>query len=186
MTLEATFQNLCSGIAEWSQYVQDLRVTIVEDKPLGGDRALIDQLGDATYDVRGHLEEALEFADEARRAVEMNSINSDLARRRLASCNERINNAMKNYLDLISYERVGELVEMGAEFGREGQAWVGSVKSALDQCRQMMHKVNQLILQSWLELTDRMAISPVAVHATNIGQQINAAEVGLLSRGHIP
>ena len=185
MTLEATFQQLCSRIADLGEYLNQLRVTIVEDKPLQGDKALIDQLSDATYDVRGPLEEAHEFADEARRASMSTPTNLEGARKALAACQEKIISALSNYLELVSYERVAELMSMGQELGREGRAWARSVKSAFDECRAMINEINLSLLASWLDLTERVPMSSVSVQTTNIGQQISVPEGSEIAHGGI-
>src|SRR5215208_4329723 len=113
MALDAVFDALCARLAGLREALTGLRTTAVEDRPLRDDAALVDAFGDAAEDLLGWLEGALEAALEARAALSWPP-DLDAAGRALAACQERCNRiATRLQLDLLSYERIGELLRLG-------------------------------------------------------------------------
>src|ERR1700722_11527436 len=53
MALEATFDDLGLRLRAAHEALLELRVTVVEDKPLRGEAALVDDWGDAVEDLAG-------------------------------------------------------------------------------------------------------------------------------------
>lgn len=118
MTLKATFQELDSRIMELSKHLKETRL-IVEDKPLEGDKHLIGQLSDLIYAVRDPLEEAIRFLRLAEKTAA--PLNLESSRRNLIACHEQVNGALNGYFELVSYDRIGDLLSMGEEFDKEGR-----------------------------------------------------------------
>jgi hypothetical protein len=176
VSLGPVLQDLLSHLVRLRDEVEAFRVTLVEDKPERGDVALVDRFSDAADDLGGWLEEAVAGAGEARRASIGRSLDLDRLRQSVADCQERFNRSRSRLWEIASYDHVSELVRLGNDLGREGRAWVDSVRAALDSCRKSMEDVSDSLFLSWQELVERASISSVNVQATNIGQQISVPE----------
>jgi hypothetical protein len=178
MTLEAVFRELCTNLHHLHERLIGLRMTVVEDKPCGGDIVLVDVFGDAAEDMLGWLEEALANADEGRRAAG-HPVDLERARRALATCQERFNRLHQRLSsDLICYERIAELMRFGRKRGGEWQAWATSVKQALDRCQPPLYALSQTLFACWQEIAERVGMTAVSVQATNIGHQLTVLGSG--------
>ena len=177
MALERTFQELPDHVRKLRDALLALQLTVREDLPPEGSVALVDQFGDAVDDSLGWLEESLQAAVQAQRAVEHPS-DVDRARRALANCQEQFHRVEQRFVsDLISYEKLKDLASFGR--GRRGEwiGWVKTVRLGLEQCRQPMDEVSKALLACWQEIAERAGMTSVSVQATNIGQQITAPEL---------
>lgn len=172
MALEAAFDDLGLRLRAAHEAVLELRVTVVEDRPLRGDAALVDDWGDAVEDLAGTAREAVEAADEARRAVGPPP-DLDRARRSLSACHERAGRVARAFWsDLASFERVGGLARMARRRRGEWAAWSGSVRVALERCRDPLREADAALLRCWQEIAERVGMTSVTLQATNIGRQV--------------
>jgi hypothetical protein len=170
MTLEATFQELGRHLHTLREGLIGLRTTVVEDKPLGGDTVLVDVFGNAAEDLLGWLEETLAAASEGHQAVAQ-LIDLNCARRALTNCQERFNRITHEFSsDLVSYERITELMRLGHERRGEWHAWAKSVKNALDGCQELLFGVNQALFRCWQDLMEQVSMMLVTVQTTSIGE----------------
>ena len=176
MTLEASFETLCLRLQRLQDVVTPLHVTVIEDRPLEGAVALVDEFSNAAEDLLGTLSAAFEAAKEARQAVKYPP-DAQGARRSLVICQEQFNDCFyRLFSNPISYERLAELTSFGSKRGGEWGAWTDIVKDAIDRCRQPAFDVNQALSLCWQEIADRLGMNSVSVQATNIGQKIEIPE----------
>jgi hypothetical protein len=162
MTLEAAFQNLGVQCRTLCDALLELRLTVVEDKPLAGDVVLVDEFGDATDELLGWLEEALKAATEGQQAVGY-PVEVDRARRALTICHERFNRLRHRFSsDLVSYERIAELMSVGHERSGEWLGWANSVKEALDHCQTPLFDVDQSLFRCWQEIAERVGMRAIS------------------------
>src|SRR5437763_15992810 len=115
MALEKTFRKFSTGVRRLLDRLQELRVTVVEDRPSRNDAVIVDTLEYAVEDLLGWLRETLQAADKAECAVvhprELND-----ARRELTRCQEQFHRVEQEFgTNLVSYERVKNLTSFGKE-----------------------------------------------------------------------
>ena len=172
MALEATFRELLSELRKLQDTLVAVRLTVVEDKPVRGDAALVDQFEDTILDIMGTLEEGLKAARSAQKAVELPT-NLDNARRALTICQERFHRIEKQFAtELVSYEKLKDLASLGSERRGEWLPWSNSVKEGIEQCRQPLDGASKALAACWQEIAERVGMTSVSVQSTNIGQKI--------------
>ena len=185
MALEAAFGDLAVQFQILRDALLALRTTVIEDRPLRDDVALVDSFGDAVEDILGWLEEALIASREGQQAVG-HPLDLDRARRALTTCQERFNWISQRFFsDLVSYQRIEELTGLGRERRGEWLAWGSSVREGLDRCQQPLYDVNQALFRCWQEIAERVGMTSVSVQATNIGQQITVPEGRQMAREEV-
>ncbi|HLK57994.1 MAG TPA: hypothetical protein VKU00_15610 [Chthonomonadaceae bacterium] len=183
MTLEATFQNARGQLQQLFDTLVGVRVTIIEDRPLMGDSVLVTRFGDAVEDALGDLTQAIEQAMEGEEAV---GYPTDLerARRALTTCHECFNRmARRVVMDMMAYERMGELARLARERRGEWAGWASSVRKALESCSQPLAHINEALFACWREVAERASMGSVSVQATNIGQQITVPQDQHIGQG---
>jgi len=172
MALETAFQDLQGQFQKLRDVLFGLHMTVIEDRPLQDDVALVDKFGDAAADLLGWLQEALTAATEGQQAVG-HPTDVNQARRALTICQERFNRVTHRFsTDLMSYERIAELVSLGSERQGEWPTWTSSVKEGLDRCQQPFYDVNQALFLCWQEIAERVGMNSVSVQTKSVGQQI--------------
>jgi hypothetical protein len=175
--LEMAFHELSVQLRKLRDTFLGVRLTVVEDKPPRDEVALVDRFGDAVEDIVGWIEEALAAAIEGEQAV-ANPLDMYRTRTALTTCQERFNRLAQQFAsDLVSYERIDDLIKFGRRRGGEWRRWANTVRESLEQCRQPLHEVSHSLFMCWQELADRLGMSSVAVQNTVIGQQIGAPEL---------
>jgi len=177
MTLEAVFQDLVAQCHTLHGALLGLRLTVVEDKPLTGDVVLVDVFGDAAEELLGWLQEALRAATEGRQAVDY-PVAIDRARQALTRCHERYHRLRHRFWsDLVSYDRLEELMSVGHERQGEWLTWTHSVKEALGQCQQPLYDVDRMLLLCWQEIAERGEIISVSVQERRPGKPPRSLKV---------
>jgi hypothetical protein len=172
MALEATFRDLFTELRKLHDTLVALRLTVVEDKPVKGDAALVDRFEDTILDIMGSLDEALKAARAAQKGV---GSNTDLngVRRALTICQERFHRIEQQFAaDLVSYEMLKDLASLGSERRGEWLPWSNSVKEGIEQCRQPLDGASKALAACWQEIAERVGMTSVSVQTTNIGQKI--------------
>ena len=113
----------------------EVRLTIVEDRPVKDQPAIVDDLEDVVEDMRGWLEECLESAAASERGVGR-PLDLDLARRSLANCQELFARIEQRFSSgFASYERLDDLNRLGQERRGEWLAWANATRLGIDHCR---------------------------------------------------
>ncbi|SRR6266498_5305460 len=170
MALEESFTSLSQHLCLLHDELQELRRTVTE-KPPKGDVVLVDLFSDAADDLLGWIVEASAYAGEAVEAASY-PVDLDRARRSLKMCQEKfILTSVKLSADLLSYDRMEELVSFGDHRRSGWEKWATNVKAALESCREPLYEVNQTLFACWQELAERIGATSVSVKTTNIGQQ---------------
>lgn len=174
MSLRTEFQSLYAQLQRLHDALLSLRVTVVEDRPLeGGPAMLLDAFGDAAEDMIGWLEESLRSAAPLAESKADRSFDEERARQSLVFCQDQFNRVSARFaFDLVSYERVAELMRLARERRGEWRVWAGSVRESLDGCQQQMYDATHALFRCWQELAERVGMTSVSVRATNIGQQV--------------
>jgi hypothetical protein len=172
MALEAAVRDLVIQFRKCHDMLLALQLTVVEDKPVKGQAALVDQLEDAILDVMGLLDECLTSARAAQKAVG-HPVDLDRARRALTTCQERFHRIEQEYSSrLSSYEKLKDLATLGSERRGEWLPWSSSVKDGVRQCQQPLDDASRALSGCWQEIAERVGSTSVSVQTTNIGQKI--------------
>jgi hypothetical protein len=175
MTIEAAFQKLAQKLTIMREELESLGLTVIEDRPGDDEVLLVDRLGDLTMDLRGWAEEALASALEARRAGE-HPANLHAARTALAAANLSFIRLRRRFFeDAIAYHVIDGLRRASRARGGEWPSWSQSVVQALNACGPPLRELDEVLLETWAELADRLGNRSVSVQATSIGQQITDA-----------
>ena len=88
MALEAIFRELFSELRKLKDTLVAVRLTVVEDKPVTGEAALVDHMEDTILDIMGSLDEALKAARSAPTARVSRTVGSLDNPQRLRSMSE--------------------------------------------------------------------------------------------------
>lgn len=172
MALDATFRELTAQLRKLHDMLLALRLTVVEDKPVKGEAALVDQMEDTILDVMGSLDECLKAAGAAQKAVG-HPLDLDRARRALATCQDQFHRIERQYSnDLAAYEKLKDLAGLGNTRRGEWLPWSGSVKDGIEQCRQPLDGVSNALTGCWQEIAERVGTTSISVQTSNIGQKI--------------
>jgi hypothetical protein len=175
VALEAAFEKLFSELRKLQDTLVAVRLTVVEDKPVRGEAALVDKMGDTILDIMGSIDEALRAARSARKAIG-NPMDLNGARRALAICQARFHRAGQEFAgELVSYERLKDLARLGNERRGEWIPWANSAKQGIEQCRYPLDEAGKALAACWEEIAERVGTTSISVQATNIGQKIVTA-----------
>lgn len=176
MSLRMEFQSLGTELERLHEVFSDLR-RLLDDHPSKGDKVLLlDAFGDAVEDLLGWLEESLQacaplLSSEPGRREQDFDVN--VARHALVVCQDQFNRQLQRFSsDLVSYEKVAQLLQLGRERSGEWQTWAKGIKMELETCQQHLYLTNQALFHCWVEIAERIGMTSVSVRATNIGQQI--------------
>jgi hypothetical protein len=170
--LEITFQGLLTELRKLHDMLLAVRLTVVEDKPVRSEAALVDHLEDVILDMMGLLDEATKAGRGAQRAVR-NVADLNAARRALTICQERFHRIERQFAEsLVSYENLKDLTGLGTERRGEWLPWSNSVKQGIEQCREPLDGVSKALANCWQEIAERVGMTSITVQATNIGQKI--------------
>ncbi len=176
MSLRTEFQNLRTQQERLHEVFSDLR-RLLDDHPSQGNKVLLlDSFGDAVEDLLGWLEESSQTCAPllpSEGAGKNNDFDVNSARRALVVCQELFNQQMQRFsVELVSYEKIAQLLQFGRERGGEWQAWAKGIKLELETCQQHLYVANQVLFRCWMELAEWIGMTSISVQATSIGQQI--------------
>jgi hypothetical protein len=158
----------------------DLR-RLLDDHPSEGDKVLLlDSFGDAVEDLLGWVEESLQKCAPllpCKTDGQGHDFDANLARQALVVCQYLFNQQMHRFLvDLVSYDKVAQLLQFGRERGGEWQAWAKGIKMELESCQQHLFLTSQVLFRCWVELAEWIGITSISVRTTNVGQQITVPQ----------
>jgi hypothetical protein len=183
VALEATFRELSIQLRRFHDMLIALRLTVVEDKPVQGEAALVDQMEDSILDVMGLLDEGLASARTGQQAVDP-PVDLEQARRALTTCQDRFHRIERQYsAELASYEKLKDLATLGTERRGEWRPWAGSVRDGVQQCRFPLDGISKSLSDCWQEIAERVGTTSISVHASSTGQSITVSDV---PRGDAP
>lgn len=184
MALDTAYQNLCNQLHSLENSLEELSSSVLHSKPAEGrdlarankEHYLADRLWDMVAETQGRQKEASVAAADAKRAVEP-PVNLDRAWRMLKASQEAVNLVGRQYSsDLVSYERVSDLMTLRAEHP-DWAGWVDAQMAHLAQLGKQISDVNDAYMSCWQEIAERVGMTSVSVQTTNVGQQISAAEL---------
>jgi hypothetical protein len=182
MALEKTFREFTTQLRRVHDRLEELRVTVVEDKPTANDAAIVDRFEYAVEDLFGAVDELSAAAREAQQAVGY-QLDIEQARRALTKCQEQFHKFEQDFnAHLVSYESIKDLATFGAERRGEWPSWVTSVKQGIEQCREPVQNASKTLAECWEEIAERAGTSSVSVRTVNIGQKIVTAKEPQWSR----
>ena len=180
MSLQTEFQSLYAQLESLHEALAGLRTAIDDRPPKGAAVHLLDAFGDAVEDTLGWLEESLGLVAPLMQASQqkgMPGFDVSRARQALIFCQEQFNRIMNRFMfDLVSYDRVSQLMQLGRERRGEWQSWAGLVKQELEGCQQHLYDTNQALFRCWLEIAERVGMTSVSVQTTTIGQQVTVPQ----------
>lgn len=173
------FRELSTQIWEFRDRAGEVRLTVVEDRPLTNEApAFVDDFEYGVEDVLGWTEEVVRAAAEAEHNVSY-PVNLDLARRSLARCQEEFARVEKRFASgLASYERLDQLNKLGQERRGEWLAWTNAVNRGLNHCRESIEKVRDSLVTCMGDIAERAGTTTISVQTTNIGQQVSSRTKG--------
>jgi hypothetical protein len=177
MTLEHTVARLQVQLTRLVEALEALSTTVEEDRPRRGDVVLAASLADSLLALRGFIEDARAAAADAHGSVTQQR---DMVRfaQALTAAQEGFHRfASALHADLMSYERLDDLVTAGRERGREWADWTGVVTGELEQCRSLSDEVRNGLFLCWQELVERTVAGAVSIKNTCVGQQIVSPEL---------
>lgn len=148
-----------------------VRMTIVEDKPLHEDVALTDLLGNTLDDLLGSIDEVLVALIDGERTLTEQTVDARRIWQTLTLCQEQFNHLQHRCCDLISYERIVALKQLGRR-GGEWRLWATTAIDALTGVQQVVYEVGRRLVRCWQEAAEWSGRGTVSIQTTNVGQQI--------------
>lgn len=172
MALEATFTSMLVRLQRLSDRLQEVRMTVVEDKPRKCESALVDNLEGSVLDTEGLLKEVIHSAREAVGATG-SPVDLERGRQALAVCQMRFHLIQRQFwLDLCSYRRLRDLETLASQRGGEWARWAESTKQGIERCRQPLDEASEALVACWQELAERQSWINVSVQSTDTGRRI--------------
>lgn len=167
---ESPFTGLVDQLGRWQQSLEELRLTVTEDRPATNDVALADQLEDAVTDALAACRMARDCALQAGEA----EVRSDrpTAKLRLSQVHE-VSNRLGHLhaTSLAGWERMRDLNELGRRRGRRWGQWsTACVATLQDWPVQMVATLAQL-LRCWQHLVDN---APAGTRPHSVPRQPDA------------
>jgi hypothetical protein len=167
MGLEKTFRELTMSLHRLSDRLQELQLTVVEDRPAKNDASLVDGFAYAVDDAIGWLREMQKSAKTAQLSVAYPR-DLDQARRELVNCQEQFKRIERVFSQkLVSWERMSELSEFANERRGEWRSWVFTVQRGVEHCRQPIEETSTALASCWEEIAERVGMTSVTMQ-TNI------------------
>jgi hypothetical protein len=170
VALEAALNMLVTDLEKLNGILGELDINAGDfGEPEAGHLAT--EVCESITELFGRSKGALSLAGEARDAGG-EPFDPNKLRRSLAESQKNFQILSRNlFSNLLSFERIGDLVGFAREH-KPWNGWVNSVRVGLERCRLAVEAVDDGYFACWQEMAERVASSPVAVHTTNIGQQI--------------
>ena len=177
MALEATFEDLIAQLRRLEELLNGLGMTTGVDRSKAVEPILVDNINDAVMDFRGRLRKLLAAASKAEKTVTP-AVDLNRARRHLAASQTAFHDLNEAMLtDLLSYERMAELAELGQKSGPQWLKWTDTVRRGLDALGPQLQAVNRAYFYCWQESAERGSVNSVSVQAT--GQRIQVGSQAL-------
>jgi methyl-accepting chemotaxis protein len=165
MTLTAAVGHLWESVHQLRDDVQALRLHAVEDRPVGEESRLVEDIGTAGETVAGWSEQVLEATA---RVVAATRHPADLPglRQALGDATEAVERLAAELLEQLSATtRLDQLDALAREGGTELRAWVAAIKQALDRIHQSAWLASAAVITCWQELAERAVPGPAVESA---------------------
>lgn len=176
MALEKTFRQLSAWLCRLCDRLEELQVTVVEDRPAQDDAVVVDRIENTVTDLLGWVKETIAAAKKAEAATG-HPVDIDQARRSLAICQEKFHLVDRGFsAGLVSYERVSDLTGFGRERRGEWPSWVASVRQGIEHCRRPLEEAGGALAECWQEIAEKVGLPSVSVRTVAIGQKIDNGE----------
>jgi hypothetical protein len=151
VALQTCLDTLTSRLRALADAVNDLRLTAVEDRPVGAELMVLDTVAGSVEELTGWVFEAFTEASAAREALAPKP-DTDTALGRLAACHERVNQISGGvWGGPVSYETYAQLGRLAREHGGEWPGWLATLRLGLESCGPPLHAVQAALLESWRE-----------------------------------
>jgi hypothetical protein len=170
MALETTFRELVGRLRILKETLDALRCLLPDD-PLNLEVALVQHLRESVDNLAGWLEDCLDQALTLR--AELGPV-ADLerSRRTLTLCQASFDEAEHTFsTELFCYERLREVLSLGARRKGIWLIWSQNVKRDIDVCRYKLDLTRKALTACWQELAEHAGKTNISVQATNVGQQ---------------
>jgi hypothetical protein len=175
MALDDSVENLVRRLKDLGDAISVFQWAAVEDRPRQGDSVLIDIVGAIADDLLGLTREARKSAADTRKALGPPP-DFDRVRRLVTTCQEQSNGLSQRIgSELLTYDRIAELKQLGRERRGSWQAWSTEVTRSIERCREPLQEVNTALFLCWREIAERAGMTSVSVQTTTIGQKVTVA-----------
>lgn len=173
MALETTFRELFRQLKTVKETLDALRCLLPDD-PLNMEVALVQHLRESVDSVGGWLDDCLDQSQAALLRIgqpaDLNQVRSGLT-----ICQTSFDEAERTFsAELLSYDKLREIVMLGARRKGVWLIWSQNVKRDIDVCRHEMGLARKSLTSCWQELAAHAGMTNISVQATNVGQQITA------------
>jgi hypothetical protein len=155
MSLTGGLTELCARWQALHEHLSALRLTVVEDRPLGLDLALVDRRADALDDVIGLVEEGLSNAREAREFLIPPADVASFHRSLLCSHQKQTMLQERLWSGLLSHERIAEVSDAARRHGGEWVPWARRVQEDLRHCPHKALEVGMSLIECWRAVVDQ-------------------------------
>jgi hypothetical protein len=171
MALETTFRELFKQLKKLKETLDALRCLLPDD-PLNTEVALVQHLRESADSVSGWLNDCLEQSQTGREALGQPA-DLNRSRKALTLCQASFDEAERTFsTELLSYDKLRQIVVLGARRKGVWLIWSQNVKRDLDTCRYEIDLTRKALTACWQELAEHAGTTNISVQATNVGQQI--------------
>jgi len=171
MALEATFREFWVSLSRLQDAFDALHVTVLDR--LNDEAALADGLEEALLEMIGTLNDTRKAVFEARKAVG-HPPDLDQARRLLTVSQDCFHRLERQFAaELISYDKLRQLAQLGRSRGPEWSRWAHSIKQGIEQCGEPIEVSNKALSACWQELAERAGGTSISIRNAIVGQKIN-------------
>ena len=180
MAVENTFRELFRQLMKLKETLDPLRCLLPED-PLNLEVALVQHLRESVDSINGWLNDCIEQLQAAQNALGHADLNRP--RRALAACQKSFDETERAFSsELLSYDKLREVVSLGARRKGIWIIWSQNVKRDLEVCRYELDLTRKALTACWQELAEHAGRMNISVQTTSIGQQITSgrSELGEL------
>jgi hypothetical protein len=178
MGRETAFRELFTQLSKVGETLEALRCLLPDD-PLNTEVALVQHLRESVDTLSGWLDDCFEQSKAAREDAGQ-SADMTRSRRALNLCQASFDQAQHTFAEeLSSYEKLREIMALGARRKGVWLVWSRNVKRDLDGCRYELDQTRKALTACWQALAEQAGTTNISVQATNVGQQITAGRTEL-------
>jgi hypothetical protein len=177
VSLEAAFTDLTAQLHRLGELLDGLGLTTGLDRSDKENPILAGTIDDTVVELQGWSKNALADAVKAEKSLNPR-LDLNRLRRHLAASQEVFQKLSETIgLNLLSHDRVAELIQFGLENGPQWTKWTNAVRQWLEGIRPQLDVVARFYFRCWQETADRAAAGSVLVQAT--GQHIEVGSEAL-------